>query len=684
MRILVVDDNADERSLLRYNLEHQGCEVVEASNGAEGLHLASAVKPDAIVSDALMPVMDGFQFLRSIKMDETLRSIPFIFYSAIYTGYNEAELAKSLGAAAFIVKPLDPHEFWTALLKTLEECRLMKGAVIAPQLADEEKEFLRRYSHIVSAKLEDKVRELEQAKAEVEKKAEEWQTTFDSIDDCVTIHDRDFNVLLVNKSCGKLLGVPHDEIRSRKCYELFHGRNEPHDACPKVHVENSGKSFEADMFEPKLGLWLNVSCFPLLDSSGGVRGVVHFAKDITVRKEMERKQKELEEQLRHSQKLEGIGQLAGGIAHDFNNILCAIIGYGELAKMKMEPDNLCIETLNHMLEGAEKAAILTRSLLAFSRKQTMVMKPVCLNVIINRVEKFLVRIIGEDIRLKTELSTDDLKIMADSGQLEQVLMNLATNARDAMPYGGTLTIKTRRVDSAEARAIVENDPDFKLEAAPSEMTGGCLAEITVSDTGKGMDEATRKKAFEPFFTTKEVGKGTGLGLSMAYGIVKQHNGIIDVSSEPGTGTTFRIYLPLVGAEAEQAMEPERPLPKGGTETILVAEDNDALRKLVQTILETFGHKVITAEDGEDALNRFSDNADEIKLCILDLVMPRKNGREAYDAMKKVKPDARVLFISGYTSDVMYRKEIAEEGLDLLLKPVTPIDLMRKVREILDR
>jgi PAS domain S-box-containing protein len=683
MKILVVDDNAVDRRLLRYNLEHHGCEVIEAENGVEGLRAADSGSPDVIVSDALMPEMDGFQFLRRVKMDERLRRIPFIFYSAVYTGDNEAELAKTLGAEAFIAKPLDPEAFWLSLSETLDKCNARKETSATAGLAAHEEEFLRRYSHIVSAKLEDKVRELEQANAEIERKVQEWQTTFDSIDYCVTIHDWDHNVLLVNKSCRRLLGVSEDEIRSKKCYELFHSRGETPESCPQRHVHRTGKSFETEMFEPKLNAWLNIACFPLFDKNGSVRGVVHFAKDITARKNMERKQLELEEQLRHSQRLESVGQLAGGIAHDFNNILGAIIGYGELAKMQGKVDPVCVETLNHMLEGAEKAATLTRSLLAFSRKQTMTMTPLNINDIINRVSKFMVRIIGEDIKLKIALAEYGLNVMADSGQLEQVLFNLSTNARDAMPSGGELTITTRRVDGDEARAVLENDIDFRLGTAAA-VIGGGLAEIAVTDTGTGMDAATKEKVFEPFFTTKDIGKGTGLGLSMTYGIVKQHNGIINVSSQPGKGSTFRIYLPLIAAEAEKMDEAAHVMPKSGTETILVAEDNDDLRNLTRAILETFGHKVVAAEDGVDAVAKFRDNADEIRLCILDMVMPGKNGKDAYDEILKIKSGIPALFISGYSSDIMEGKGAGKEIANLLFKPITPVELMGKVREIIDR
>ncbi len=293
MKILIVDDNAEDRYLLKLNMVHHGCEVIEAANGAEGLHLASSDRPDLIVSDALMPVMDGFQFLRCIKTDESLRSIPFIFYSAVYTGNKEAELAISLGAEAFIVKPKDAQEFWDELSTILTRCTLKKESVVRTELGHEEEDFLRKYSHIVAEKLEEKVRILEAARANIAEKEQEWQETFDAIGDCVTIHDLNNNVLLANKACRNVLGVSPDEIHSRKCFELFHKTRGPVGTCPMFSTVQTGASSEIELFEPSLNTWLSISCFPLSGKDGAVRGVVHFAKDITLRKKME---KDLSEQ----------------------------------------------------------------------------------------------------------------------------------------------------------------------------------------------------------------------------------------------------------------------------------------------------------------------------------------------------------------------------------------------------
>jgi len=386
--------------------------------------------------------------------------------------------------------------------------------------------------------------------------------------------------------------------------------------------------------------------------------------------------KRLEGQLRQAQKMEAVGQLAGGIAHDFNNILSAIVGYGSLLHMKMAGDDPLKTYVEQILEASERATHVTHSLLAFSRKQLISLKPVNVNEILLRVDKFLKRLIGEDIELQATLTDKELTVMADSGQLEQILINLATNARDAMPKGGRLTISSK---------LTEIDELFIKSHAYGEL--GTYALVSIADTGAGMDHKTAEKIFEPFFTTKELGRGTGLGLAIVYGIVKQHNGYINVSSEPDKGTTFNIYIPVISAASRReksAVPPPSPPLKGGTETILLAEDDEALKKLSETVLKTYGYRAIMAEDGEDAVKKFMENKEQIQLVILDMIMPKKSGKEAYDEIRKIKPGIKTLFISGYTADKVQNGGPTGEGIELMLKPVSPKDLLRKVREVLDR
>jgi CheY-like chemotaxis protein len=341
--------------------------------------------------------------------------------------------------------------------------------------------------------------------------------------------------------------------------------------------------------------------------------------------------------------------------------------------MKKPQDDPLRLNIENMLESADRAAALTQSLLAFSRKQITNRKPVELNSVLRKVEKFLVRIIGEDVAVRLILAERALTIFADAGQLEQVLLNLATNARDAMPNGGSFTIET---------SIRELDSGFVTVHGYGKQ--GAYAMISATDTGVGMTEETRNKIFEPFFTTKEVGKGTGLGLAMVYGILKQHEGFINVYSEPGKGTTIWIYLPLITASAlEEQKTIAAEYPKGGKETILVAEDDESLRNLNVLVLEQMGYTVITANDGEEAVTKFRENKDSIQLLLFDIVMPKKNGREAYEEISRVMPNVTELYASGYSPDMLREKTLIEKGAVIVYKPISPMDLSKKVRELLD-
>ena len=396
--------------------------------------------------------------------------------------------------------------------------------------------------------------------------------------------------------------------------------------------------------------------------------------EISQRQQAQAFQKKLEEQLQQAQKMEAIGQLAGGIAHDFNNILTAIIGYGNLLQMKMEEGDALRHDVDKILAGSERAAELTRSLLAFSRRQIIDPRPINLNDVVKGIEWLLFRIIGEGVELKTILKHEDLITMADSGQLEQVLMNLSTNARDAMPDGGVLLFETDtiRMDEDYIKTHGYGNP-------------GPYALLAVTDSGCGMDEETRKRIFEPFFTTKETGKGTGLGLAMVYGIIKQHNGYINVYSEPRRGTTFKIYLPLIKSEVwEKAKVAPVAYCTGGTERVLVAEDDKEIRELTRDVLERFGYTVITAEDGEDAIDKFSGSKDDIQVMLLDVMMPKKNGREVYEKISTIKPDIKVIFLSGYTGNILHKKGILSQKFDFIQKPIAPKVLLAKIREVLDR
>ncbi|MBU4258409.1 MAG: response regulator, partial [Proteobacteria bacterium] len=417
-------------------------------------------------------------------------------------------------------------------------------------------------------------------------------------------------------------------------------------------------------------VWVEVREVPIVEN-GKTISIVGALTDITERKQAEEEKKKFEDQLRQAQKMEAVGRLAGSIAHDFNNILTAIIGYSNIMQIRISEDDPLQADVDQILGASQRAAQLTQSLLAFSRQQIIHPRPLRLNEIIVNIEKLLLQLIGEDIELRTMLADKNLTIMADRSQIEQVLMNLVTNARDAMPEGGLLSISTESVE-LDSHFIKTHGYDIK----PGRY---CL--ISVADTGIGMDEETRKKIFEPFFTTKVLGKGTGLGLSIIYGIITQHNGFIDVLSKPGKGTTFKIYLPVIKSSIEETEAETLPPPKGGTETVLVAEDDEVVRTIIKAILDRFGYKVIEAVDGEDAVTLFKKN--KIDLVILDVIMPKKNGKMAFDEIKELCPEIKAIFTSGYATDLIDKKGILEEGINFIPKPVSPDDLLRKMREVLD-
>lgn len=382
--------------------------------------------------------------------------------------------------------------------------------------------------------------------------------------------------------------------------------------------------------------------------------------------------KRLETELRQSQKMEAIGQLAGGIAHDFNNLLVAILGYSELAERRLPEGSKSVSDIRQVKAAAERAADLTRQLLTFSRRQ--VLQPVNLNfnTVIEDLMKMLHRVIGENYDLELDLSEDLTNVYADKGQMEQVIVNLCVNARDAMPDGGLMQIKT-------GNEMLESEhSDIYSWIEP-----GYFATLSIIDNGCGIDSETMTHIFEPFFTTKETGKGTGLGLSTVYGIVRQHDGLILPESEPGKGTTMKVLLPAAEVGKSKDEDIESPPATGGTETIFFAEDDDGVIELGINVLEKAGYKVLTARNGVEAIQVFKDNAPDIDFALLDVVMPGKSGREVYDEIRKIRPEVPCLFVSGYSDSEIHTNYILDEDIQLLEKPFTPDELLYKIREILD-
>jgi PAS domain S-box-containing protein len=486
----------------------------------------------------------------------------------------------------------------------------------------------------------------------------------ESVDEWLIVIDLEYRIISANRAYCDHAGLPLEEVLGRRCYEMLHHRDSPcfetGEDCSARRAFSTGEPATAmhTHFHEGGFVYVETKTYPMRDDAGNVVSAIQIIHDIT-------EKRRLEEQLRHSQKMEAVGQLAGGVAHDFNNRLAAIMNYAFILKTKMSSSNPLLVHVNQILNSSEQAAHLTQNLLTFSRKHIINPRPVRLNDIVGGIERLLVRVIGEDVELKTEIAEEELVVMADSDQVEHVLINLATNARDAMPGTGQVAIGTSRV---------ELGPEFfegRRRAKP-----GPYALVTFMDTGEGMNDETRAKVFEPFFTTKGVGKGTGLGLSIAYGIIKQHGGYINVESEPDLGTAFYIFLPLLPSLAEH-VEPEKLLsPSGGTETVLLVEDDEDVRKPVRQMLEGFGYAVIEAVDGNDAIEKFLQSRKKVGLLMLDVILPGLSGIEVLKEIRKVAPGIRAIFTSGYSEEHVRRKGLLEDGTTFLLKPVVPEVLLK--------
>jgi len=504
----------------------------------------------------------------------------------------------------------------------------------------------------------------------------------DSIDDAIVVIDRDFTIRWSNRAFRLEVSRSREQVVGQRCHVVSHHLDTPcgeHSSvtdmshtgeCPVAALFATGLSQEVmhtHFDEAGNPLYVEIKAYPVRGPGGEVAFAIEVIKDVTQRVHME-------EELRHAQKMEAVGLLVGGVAHDFNNMLTAITGYSELLQLDAEEGSTTLMAVDEILAAAERATRLTRSLLAFSHKVRTEVAPVNLNEVVRSIEKLLRRILGEDVELDLSLTEGEILITADRYQIEQVVMNLAVNARDAMVEGGRFAVAT------EVAALTEEEAYVCGLTTP-----GAYCILSVSDTGEGIDAATRSRIFEPFFTTKPRDRGTGLGLSMVARIVDNHGGQVAVESRVGLGTTFRIFLPLceqapaggVGTVTEQDDL------VGGKETVLVAEDDAAVRHLMVRILEAYGYRVVVAHDGVDAMERCRQHQGEIDLYILDVVMPRMRAEELLGGLRTIHPEARVLFVSGYPEEVLRHRGFAVGEVDVLVKPISRRALLHKIREVLD-
>ena len=668
-RILYVEHNPVDVDLtLRHFAEvaaHFTLEVARSSEQALGLLQQENV--DLVLTDLRMPDMNALDLLREAKHRGL--AVPFV----IIRGKGDegaAVAALRLGAYDYIVKR---DNYLTQLPHAID------NAIARSQLAQ------------INRRLQTELAERERAQEENARLLVEVLGERQRLDEIIASvpglvweawgrpDNADQKTNFISNHVERMLGYSVQQWLSTPNFWLtiVHPEDRERAAREAAEFFTTGKGGISQfrwVAQDGRVVWVEARSTVICDDKGNPVGMRGVTMDITAGKEAERARAHLEEQLRQAQRMEAIGRLAGGVAHDFNNLVTVINGYADLTLMKLEPGHLLSLNVTAIKKAGEQAADLTRQLLAFSRRQLLQPRFLDLNSLITDSAKMLEHLLGEDIELLTILDPELGPVKADAGQMDQVILNLAVNARDAMPQGGKLTLETRNVILDEDYA----QQHLSLES-------GSYVALAITDTGCGMDAETLSRIFEPFFTTKEQGRGTGLGLATVYGIIRQSGGSIWVYSEPGRGTTFKIYLPRIEgpvAESEETRgEPESP---GGTEILLVVEDDELVRKLTCEALRHYGYQVLEAANGGEALLACEKLQGPVSLMITDVVMPQMSGRELADRLHQLHPEMGVLYMSGYTDDAVIRHGLSDTAMFFLQKPFTPSALAIKVREVLDR
>jgi two-component system cell cycle sensor histidine kinase/response regulator CckA len=624
LRILVVDDDAQMLRTITDILRVHGYSPDTAPTGEHAIKLAEDFETPAAVAliDLSLPDIDGIELVTRLRAISDLTEVVILTGNASVDSAVRAMREKSYD---YLIKPVNPDH----LLATLER-------------AGERSE--RRRAEAGRHESEERLRQI-----------------FEHVSDALFIADDSGKILDANPAACTLTGLTLDELRKIPLQVALPESADMTEARPQ-----SGSNGFMQMKRASAGY--GQSRVLNIDAAVFAPGVlVYTVRDLT-------NQTRLEEQLAQSQKMDAVGQLAGGVAHDFNNLLTVIMSYSSLLLGDLEESDPRRGDVQEITDAATRASGLTRQLLAFSRKQFLEPRVISVNTVVNGIEKLLRRLIGDDIELATTLDDHIHSINADPGQLEQVLINLAVNARDAMAQGGRIHITT-------ANTMLSADHNGRqLSAAPGE-----YVMIAVSDTGTGMTREVQQRVFEPFFTTKGLGKGTGLGLSTVYGIVKQSGGDLWVYSEPGKGTTFKVYFPrAMDSDVEIAFKEEIESPTRGHETVLVVEDDPALRALSARVLEANGYTVLLARNGLEALAIASGHSGHIDMVATDVVMPKMNGRPLVEKLMETRGEMRVLFMSGYTDDEVMRRGVIDGRTAFLQKPFTPAQFAKKVRDVLDQ
>ncbi len=681
-RALVVDDKEDNCAYLSALFRGHGYDVTVAKHGAEALTLARQQPPDIVISDLLMPVMDGYTLLRHWKLDERLTAIPFVVYTATYTEREDEALALDLGADAFILKPVEPDDLM-ARIRGVEAHPQSR----VPQAPGGEASLLREYNQTLIRKLEQKTIQLEEAnralkrdllarqavEAALRESEASFRTLTEAMPQLVWMAQPDGGNIFTNRRWVEHTGLTTADSRGDGWLRAFH----PDDlervrgAWRRAIATGTPLSLEARIQKVDgAETTCLIRALSMRDAEGRFTRWFGTCTDIQELKDAEERLRRTEEQLQHAQKMEAIGRLAGGVAHDFNNLLFVIMGYSSFLLDGIPAKEDFDQAVTEIHRASERAAALTRQLLSYSRSHPVQPEVIVPGQIVTDMQPMLRRLLGDDVDMVLVAPEPYGRVIADATQLEQVVMNLVVNARDSMPRGGRLVLEVHNVvlDPAEAA----KHPGAKA---------GAKVKLSVIDSGTGMDAATQARIFDPFFTTKDRGHGTGLGLSIVYGIVKQGGGHLTVTSELGRGTRFDVYLPSTDRlETGVASRPLQIESLRGTETVLLCEDDDQVRQAVRMMLVRHGYDVIDAASCGEALLLSEKTDREIHALVTDVVMRHMSGPELAQRLKGMRPKMCVLYMSGY-ADVAGAYSGSLDGA-LLEKPVVPSSFLRRLREVL--
>ena len=757
IKVLVIDDDPTTRMLVRESLRSGGFHVLEAENGIKGIEQFEAEQPDLILSDVVMPEMDGFETCRAIRQRPGGDRVAILMATSL-EDLESINSAYQAGATDFITKPINwsllPHRVrylirgaqtteklrrsqaknealldaipdlmcritldgWLLEVKASQETALFdtgrdvtqlhmrevlpfelaEGILAAAETArctgaTQDIEFEQRVDEternfearvVISGENEMLaiVRDITDRKTMEEKlraSEEHFRSLIENAGDLITLLSEAGEVRYGSPAVTRILGYPDADLTGRRIEELVYDEDLPvlkNNIALALAEPGSPHPATIRFYTDAGSLRVMETICASMRAADGETVIVLNSRDITQRLSTERALRESEEQLRQAQKMEAIGRLAGGVAHDFNNLLTAILGYSQILEERLEDEAVATDEVQEIRKAGQRASSLTRQLLTFSRKQIMQPQVLKFDDITREMERMLRRLLGEDIQLTSAFGENIHSVMADPGQIEQVIMNLAVNARDAMPEGGELIIEARNVKIDEGHLTSDQN-----------LTPGDYVMLAVSDNGVGMDRETLDHIFEPFYTTKENGKGTGLGLSTVYGIVKQSGGHIFVYSEVGGGTSFKIYLPRTHEQhGDEEEEGAVAASLFGDETVLLVEDESWVRTLVRQCLEKHGYTVLEAEDGEHALRINDRYRGVIHLLLTDVVMPKMNGVELAEQITLLRAGIRVLYMSGYTDHAVLSHGHLQPGEAFLQKPFTIEELVGKVRQIIER